>query len=269
MNVVSLCRSVAFGRWLVGSLATVVLAQPVVAACTAASGPSLVPMVELFTSEGCDSCPAADRWLAAQFSPTEARQHVTVLAFHVDYWDRLGWADRFASPQYTQRQNDISDANRSTFVYTPQVVVQGKDTPGWSRGGVAATLTAARKQPGRADIALEVKAGADGSLTVKARATVAAAALRPGIALWLAYTDSGLVSEVTAGENRGVRLTHDHVVRRLAGPFALDSNGVARVTTAWTRPKERGHDAALVAFVQNARNADVLQTLTLTGCDAL
>ncbi len=259
----------ALGRWFGVFLTLSVLAPPVHAACAAGSGPSLVPLVELFTSEGCDSCPAADRWLSSQFPSSGAAREASALAFHVDYWDRLGWVDRFASPQYTQRQHDIGRANRSTFVYTPQVVVQGRDTPGWSRGGVAATLAAARRQPGRADIALEAKAGADGMLNVQAKATVSAATLRSGAALWIAYTDSGLVSQVAAGENRGVRLTHDHVVRRLEGPFALDADGVARVALAWTRPKERGRDAALVAFVQNSRNADVLQTLTLAGCDAL
>ena len=104
---------------------------------------------------------------------------------------------------------------------------------------------------------------------LRAQATVPTPAQRVHAALWLAYTDSGLVSEVTAGENRGVRLTHDHVARRLEGPYALDAEGVTRVSATWPRPRERGSDAALVAFVQNTRTGAVLQTLTLSGCSAL
>src|ERR1700752_3689177 len=78
------------------------VAAPVV--CKAASGPQTTPLVELYTSEGCDSCPPADRWLSAQFPKVAAPAKPIALAFHVDYWDRLGWIDRFASPQWTERQ---------------------------------------------------------------------------------------------------------------------------------------------------------------------
>src|SRR2546425_827326 len=71
--------------------------------CTAKSGAQTVPPVELFTWEGCDSCPPADRWLTSQFPVAGTAEPVTVLAFHVDYWDRLGWKDRFAMAEYTKR----------------------------------------------------------------------------------------------------------------------------------------------------------------------
>jgi hypothetical protein len=86
-----------------------------VAACSAASGRELAPLVELFTSEGCDSCPPADRWLAATF-PADRATGASVLAFHVDYWDRLGWKDRFATAQFTARQYAAMRANGATFV---------------------------------------------------------------------------------------------------------------------------------------------------------
>src|SRR3954449_3542256 len=74
------------------------------AACRILSGPSKTPLIELYTSEGCDSCPPADRWLSAQFPRVRAPNGAVALAFHVDYWDRLGWTDRFASRAYTERQ---------------------------------------------------------------------------------------------------------------------------------------------------------------------
>ena len=85
-------------------------------------------MVELYTSEGCNSCPPADRWL----STLKADPAVVALAFHVDYWDRLGWKDRFASAAFTARQAAQQATNGARFSYTPQVVVDGRDRNDWS-----------------------------------------------------------------------------------------------------------------------------------------
>ena len=94
--------------------------------------PQVLQLVELYTSEGCDSCPPADRWLTKQFPAAATDARAVALAFHVDYWDRLGWADRFASPAYTERQYASMRANAATFVYTPQVLLQGHDLRGWA-----------------------------------------------------------------------------------------------------------------------------------------
>ena len=91
--------------------------------CSARSGAATPRVVELYTSEGCDSCPPADRWL----SGLRGRDDVIALAFHVDYWDRLGWVDRFGSPAHTERQQRLSRAMGSRFVYTPQVLLDGDD----------------------------------------------------------------------------------------------------------------------------------------------
>jgi len=224
-------------------------------ACTATSGRDTMPLVELYTSEGCEGCPPADRWLSSTF-PVDGTA-ASVLAFHVDYWDRLGWKDRFASPEYTARQYASMRANGATFVYTPQVLVQGHDTSVAQR---AATLDAARARVARATISMDASSDA-GDLRV--RATVADKALRRNAQVWVAYADSGLVSDVQAGENRGVQLHHDHVVRALYGPYAVDESGEARASVPIASPKERGRNRALVAFVQNRTNGEVLQTLTL------
>jgi len=236
------------------------------AACAATSGRDTVPLVELFTSEGCDSCPPADRWLSATYPAPRADPAASVLAFHVDYWDRLGWKDRFATAQFTARQHSAMKASGSTFVYTPQVLVQGKDVEAGRRNRAAEVASAARRQPARATIALDAAGFDEAPTEVKVRAAVANPAARKNAAVWLAYTDSGLVTDVKAGENRGVRLTHDHVVRALYGPFAVDGNGELATTVAVTPPAERGRAAALVAFVQDAKSGDVLQTLTLPAC---
>ncbi len=234
--------------------------------CAAVSGAQTVPMVELFTSEGCDSCPPADRWLASQFPVARAAGDVTVLAFHVDYWDRLGWKDRFATAQYTQRQYAAMHANGATFVYTPQVLVQGHDVPSWRGGKVVDVLAAARKRPARARVTLAAASDPGVDFTVRAEASVPDQALRKNAALWIAYTDSGLVSDVKAGENRGVQLRHDHVVRSLHGPYPIDASGAAAAALVLAPPRESGQSPTLVAFVQDGRNGDVLQALALPAC---
>jgi len=228
-----------------------------VAACSAASGRELAPLVELFTSEGCDSCPPADRWLAATF-PADRATGASVLAFHVDYWDRLGWKDRFATAQFTARQYAAMRANGATFVYTPQILVQGREVEAGGRAAAEKAVAAGRTRTPRAGIAMDAQ-----GTSVRVTATVDAGA-KKNSALWLAYTDSALVSDVKAGENRGVRLTHDHVVRALYGPYPVDAPAVVAVAP----PAERGRSPALVAFVQNASTGEVLQTLTLP-CDSL
>src|SRR5262245_48265099 len=97
--------------------------------CRAQSGKTTQPLVELYTSEGCSSCPAADRWLSQRF----ARGDANYLAFHVDYWDEIGWPDRFGSPTYSQRQRTRVGATGSHTVYTPQVMLGESVNAPWSR----------------------------------------------------------------------------------------------------------------------------------------
>ena len=232
-------------------------------ACTATSGRDTLPLVELYTSEGCDSCPPADRWLSTTF-PVDGTA-ASVLAFHVDYWDRLGWRDRFASPEYTARQYASMRANGATFVYTPQVLVQGRDVPAWAERGVAAVEAAART-PARAKLSLAVTTPGQGSVDVQASAEIGDAALHGDSVLLVAYVDSGLSSDVRAGENRGVHLRHERVVRDLQRIGVPNARGMITGHARFTRPLEAGVAPTLVAFVQRASNGDVLQTLELRDC---
>ena len=237
--------------------------------CHAVSGPRNLPLVELFTSEGCDSCPPADRWLSEQVPaqrPGEAPAPAALaLAYHVDYWDRLGWRDRFATSQFTQRQRDEMRAGGAAIVYTPQVVVQGHDVPGWNRGLAATAIAAAERRPPRATIAVDVTRAAD-ALQLRANARVQDPALRKNAALWIVYADSGHVTDVAAGENRGERLRHDHVVRALHGPFPVDARGDAAAAIAQKPPSEPGTAPGVVAFVQDMGNGDILQAVASSEC---
>jgi hypothetical protein len=253
-----------FGGTLVtvGLAALMLTASAEVVACSAKSGPETAALVELYTSEGCDSCPPADRWLSSAFPPDGVRTNAVALAFHVDYWDRLGWKDRFATPAWTERQYASARASRSSLVYTPQVLVQGKDFQDWRGKGIDALVAATNAKPARANVALEAQPRGN-AVAVKATARIEAAGDRKDAALFIALADSRLVSEVKAGENAGARLTHDHVVREFRGGIAVDANGDAVADLVLPLPAEPGKSPTVVAFVQNKGTGAVLQALEL------
>lgn len=256
-------------RWIASCLAAAcaaLLAVPVAAAeraCSAASGATLLPVVELYTSEGCDSCPPADAWLARAFPVEDRVPKASVLAFHVDYWDRLGWRDRFASASYTARQNELAEARDSRLVYTPQLLVQGRDLGLWRQAHAEEAVTKASRQSARARVAITAHRS-EATVVVDVEATLVGAARDPVVEV--ALTESGLASAVSAGENAGRKLVHDHVVRAFAsGPrFA---SGSAQGSARLALPAERGAHPAIVALVRDRRTGDVLQSVRLDQCE--
>jgi hypothetical protein len=258
------------GRAIGALVAGALLAQApsgFAAGCVARSGAQTNALVELYTSEGCDSCPPADRWLATSFRPGAAPAGAVALAFHVDYWDRLGWKDRFASAAYTERQYDVTRTGNARFAYTPQVVLQGRDLPDWHGKDTLAAIAAINARPAPASVTVNAVAR-DGAIDVHTVAAVTRAADRKDAALFIALTENSLVSDVKAGENAGARLTHDHVVRVLRAGPAVGTDGTAEMSTALKLPAERGSATTIVAFVQNTRTGEVLQAQALAvGAD--
>src|SRR5262244_3732178 len=149
-------------------------------------------VVELFSSEGCSSCPPAD----ALLGELAQRPGIVALAFHVDYWDYIGWKDPYASPANTQRQHDYAAALRLHMVYTPQMVVDGRtDVVGSERADVEAAIGKAAAQPKLA-VAIE-KDGAGYRVVIPA----AAAPAGGPATVWLAFFDSEKETRVARGEN--------------------------------------------------------------------
>lgn len=217
------------------------------ASCSARSAQVAPQIVELYTSEGCNSCPPADKWL----STLKGRGDVVALAFHVDYWDRLGWTDRFASPAWTQRQSEVNAKSGARFSYTPQVVVNGRDYRQWPRLPVRSDV---------APVALQMsRDGAGYVVTLTPNDDARSGALS---GYW-AVTEDGHRTQVKAGENAGVTLLHDGVVREL--------QTVGKLGDAPLRYTPRGGpDAASVArklhfVVTDARTGEPLQAVSL-GC---
>ncbi len=254
-------------RWLAAFavLSLVPAAQAALAECTAKSGPGTAALVELYTSEGCNSCPPADEWLRT-LPGGLGLERVVPIALHVDYWDYIGWKDPFAKALFSKRQREFAPINHRAFVYTPQVLLSGRDYRQWSEGSqFVRDVRALNGRPARAELELAIRSGEAGALELAAGARVPAAKDRAGAALFVAVYESGLVSRVSAGENRGVTLRHDYVAREWLGPIALDAEGRAELKRAIALPAGARASGA-VAFVQNGRNGDVLQALALPAC---
>ena len=244
----------ACAAWVVSMLvASSAVAAPT---CSARSAAAAAPVVELYTSEGCSSCPPADQWL----SRLKAEPSVVALAFHVDYWDRLGWKDRFASPAYTQRQAQQQGSSGARFSYTPQVLIDGADRPDWPRAG--AQIASPRRQASPLDVQLTRERD-------RYTATVAGGNGAPArLAAYWAVTEQGHSSAVKAGENHGATLTHDFVVREYhpVAPWSARADGAATTLQFDPgAPADPAHPRHINLVVVNADTGRPVQALKL-GC---
>jgi hypothetical protein len=214
------------------------LASPM-PATTFESGETQNSLIELFTSEGCSSCSPAEKWMSALKSSEDLWKKTVPVAFHVDYWDRLGWRDRFARPEFTSRQQRYAAAWGGDSVYTPGFVVNGKEWRSWFGGNVIPTLLT------KVGV-LRVSLTDDGRLS----ATFVPETTQPqGLALNVALLGNDLESDVKRGENSGRKLRHDFVV------LALSKFDMTKESDRWTAssdlPKPSGPDkpSALAAWI--------------------
>lgn len=242
------------------SVTAVAHAQP---ACTVKSGVPTAALVELYTSEGCSSCPPADRAINA----LQGGALVVPLALHVTYWNDIGWRDPFAQDKFDDRQRQLLDRQRLHVAYTPQFFVAGRELRGWS-GGLADTIRAINARPAPVTITLASAPSARGML-VDATVQPAASTGHSAGALYVAVTESGLDSRVTRGENGGATLHHDAAARLLFGPVALvDGKAQLQQDVALPAGWRRDHLQA-VAFVQEQGGPAILQALGTASCRAL
>ena len=251
----------AISAALLAACGAAVTAIPAHAAmrCEARSGPMAMPLVELYTSEGCSSCPPADRWLANRIRGDG--DGANWLAFHVDYWNELGWPDRFSSAAFTRRQERRVAGVGSTTVYTPQVMVGSQVQVRWNDSAAFAQALAQARGPAGAALVLRVVRADDGAHAYVAG--MRAHEAKAGSArLWLAQSVDGQETRVKAGENGGLILRHERVVRQLWGPWRLDDVAVAqRVPLSLDAT-----DWSLTAFVQTD-DGSVLQSLRVSASD--
>ena len=246
------------------------LASAAGAVCASHSPSHRVALVELYSSEGCNSCPPADNWLS-QWKNSGASQSIVPLALHVDYWNSLGWTDRFSQHRFTERQQTLTDLAGGHTIYTPEIFVSGRELRSWSqRDSFQSRVGQVVAEPAQANVALELKPQAKGAFNVDAQFTSKAANTPAPLNAYIAVYQNALNSQVRAGENSGATLHHERVVWQWIGPVPLVAGN------AQIRRDIRIDDAdanapadhfGVVAFVENAATGDVLQVGELATCN--
>jgi len=235
-----------------------------------AAGPTVTAVVvELFTSEGCSSCPPADEVLSKLDKSQSMGIEVIALGEHVDYWNKLGWIDPYSSAEFSTRQSRYADAFGQESVYTPQMIVDGRDEfvgADWNKAREAITraarlpkakvklLAASSSNETNKDLKLSIHINDIPQITTGDTADVL-----------LAITESNLRSEVSRGENAGRYLRHTAVVRSLsvlgnvsAGQQSFEAEPTASLNVGWQRDNLRA-----VVLVQERRTRRVLGAAAL------
>ncbi len=229
-----------------------------------ASDPPRTPvLVELFTSEGCSSCPPADALLMLLDEQQFVAEALVIpLSEHVEYWNGLGWRDPFSAPMFTERQQEYAEV-LGTGLYTPQMVVDGQTEFVGSQRDIARQAVARAAVAPKAEIALVMTRGGSRNV-VRVEVTISGVArlgARGEADLWLAVTEDGLATDVRRGENANRRLRHAAVVRRLEKIDTLPIPAPDRFTAAAQLaldPDWQDGSLRLVAFLQERESRRVL-----------
>jgi hypothetical protein len=243
-------------------LAISIMIWPLRAGSTSSGSPeSRTPiLVELFTSEGCSSCPPADRFLQQLDQQPIAGAEIIVLSEHVDYWNHIGWRDPYSDHFYSERQDEYGRHFGLDSVYTPQMVVDGSSE--FVGSNVRRAQSALEKAAGRPKIAVHLS-----SLVTDSRAIhvhVETGRLEPSFSasaadVFVALALNHAESQVSSGENAGHRLTHTAVVRSLTKIGSLKAGQIlAKDVDLGFEPRTGAHNLRVVAFVQEPRQGRVL-----------
>ena len=216
------------------------------------SGEDRVALVELYTSEGCSSCPPAEAWLSGLQDSPRLWKDFAPIGFHVDYWDSLGWKDTLADPEFAERQRAYAQLWHAENIYTPEFILDGKEWFGWTAGKDG---PAASHEPA-------------GVLTATSTDTnlwevhfVPENATGTHYDIHAALTAGGMDANVKAGENRGRRLHHDFAVVDLVQIGLTTTNGTARGKFIVKTPLiKAGNTLALTVWVTRAGELMPLQT---------
>jgi hypothetical protein len=230
--------------------------------CTVSSANHSSALLELYSSEGCDSCPSTDKWLSSLAAKGLSPTRVVPLAFHVDYWDRLGWKDPFAKNQFTLRQQQEASSDKAGFIYTPQLRLNGRDyrRTGQDEEFLKSLAVINGSLP---PVTIELTLRQIVSSTLQTRVELHWKQKRPTESeFFLALYENNLRSVVKAGENSGRVLQHDFIVRALAGPFDADQSSQSfKLDPSW-----QAGNLGVAAFVQERDTSEVLQAVATPLC---
>jgi hypothetical protein len=242
---------------------TVHAAQTGAISCTARSGDSTTALLELYTSEGCSSCPPADAWLATFRTNGLYPGRVVPLALHVDYWNYLGWEDPYSQKLFSRRQHHMARLQRASTVYTPQFILNGSEFRRWHNRGEAA-IKRVSLAASRADITLTLAQQAN-RMDIVAEAHAKDSGDRAD--MFIVLYENNLSTHIRAGENQGRTLRHEFVARRWLGPIPLGRAGTAHFKQRLELDKAwKPNDLGVAAFVQDRVNGEVWQALARPSC---
>jgi hypothetical protein len=229
------------------------------------SAPRVV-VVELFTSEGCSSCPPADA-LLKQLSEQQKIDDIQIVALeeHVDYWNHLGWRDPYSAAEFSERQNDYSHIFGTDGVYTPQMIVDGQNEIVGSRSLAAReAIQKAASQPKAGVVLLASANAASGKPAFEVQIkSLNGISPRGAVELWLAVTEKGLQTDVKAGENSGETLKHAAVVRSLRKIDTIrDPAGYSRQFQAAIERGWKKDNLAVVVFLAEENSRKIIGAAT-------
>lgn len=212
------------------------------------SGPQQVTLLELYTSEGCSSCPPAEAWLSRLKDDPGLWKNFVPVAFHVDYWNRLGWTDRYSSPQWTERQSRYAALWSNESVYTPAFVLNGSEWRNWSEKVPQPN----EKKNGQLQASSEDGKGW----------TIEFQPAKGESGEWeahLAFLGNGINAKIGAGENSGRNLQHDFVVLSQSSQVMKNADGRATASLTIASQKESAPRVALAIWVTRRGQLTPLQ----------
>ncbi|MEM8683636.1 MAG: DUF1223 domain-containing protein [Pseudomonadota bacterium] len=230
---------------LLSTLSPSVLAEPTVFS----SGERRVTLIELYTSQGCSSCPPADRWMRGLRNDERLWRDIVPVALHVDYWDYIGWKDHFADPEHSRRQRNYARVGAASTVYTPGFFTNGAEWAGWFRN----------RNP-------ELPGGTPGVLDVSVESNEARILFSPSavaderLHVYVAVLGMGLETEINAGENRGRKLKHDFVALHLDWSRMQSTNGKHIARVPLPSIESDAERLSIAVWVTAANGTDVLQS---------
>ena len=230
---------------------------------TVKSTENRVVLLELYTSEGCSSCPPADHFLSKLKQQGVSDERIIPMAFHVTYWDYIGWKDRFAKKQFDSRQRNLAHKKRKSTVYTPQFIFSGEDFRLHTRFNNEVNKFV--EQKAQVNLVLTVKKPVNkraDELRIHLASDISADEVE-NVDIYIAVVENNLSSDVRDGENEGRKLQHDYVVRQLSTLYSqkksqkhLEKEHIIVLDLKWKK-----QDLSIVAFAENSLTGEILQAV--------
>ena len=242
---------------LIGVFSTTIASETNASRISVSSAKNITPVVELYTSEGCSSCPKADDFLTLLGENIDQDFHAVPLAFHVDYWNRLGWEDPYSQAKFTDRQRRVAHLNNQRSIYTPELVVSGQETRGG--GMVFDQIHIHNRKIASIRITMDVSAPEKGEVLADLKIRNETDTRLPE--MFIAVYENKIVREIKGGENKGRTLTHNYAVRHLSEPVPVARGDSARMVSMDIDKAWNTDNLGLAVFVIDADNGQTLQAL--------